>query len=207
VPQRGPHRRHLRGQGVACLRLGIGGEVLVADNGSTDGSRDIAVAEGARVVPVPQRGYGAALLGGIEAARGRYVIMGDADQSYDFTNLGPFIDRLCAATSFMGNRLRAASSLAMPWLHRYVGNPALSGILNLFFRSGWRRPLRLRLPQGQLSASRPHDAGDGVRRNGRQGVPAKQKMSSADDPLSRWRDRPPHLCSFRDGWRHRAFCR
>src|SRR5262249_38082439 len=197
---------------VACLRqLGVRGEVIVADNGSTDGSQQIAEARGARVVPVERRGYGAALQGGIAAARGRYVIMGDADDSYDFTNLGPFVERLRAGDELvMGNRFKGGIKPdAMPWLHRYVGNPVLTGVLNLFFRSPIRdahcglpasgRDAYLRLglpPRGMEFAS------EMVVRACLQ----RQRISEVPVVLPPdGRDRPPHLRSFRDGWRHLRF--
>src|SRR4051794_4449329 len=123
---------------VAALEeMGVHGEVIVADNGSTDGSPEIARAHGARVVPVPRRGYGSALQAGIAAARGRYVIMGDADDSYDFSRLEPFVERLREGYDLvMGNRFKGGVlSGAMPWHHRYIGNPILTGLLNLFYRS------------------------------------------------------------------------
>ena len=130
---------------VTCVRKaraflesrGISGEVLVADNGSTDGSQTLAETAGAVVVPVPERGYGSALAGGIKAARGRFVIMGDADDSYDFTALDPFVERLRAGEDLvMGNRfVGGISSGAMPVLHRFLGNPFLSFLGRLFFRS------------------------------------------------------------------------
>src|SRR5437762_647577 len=121
----------------ALQTLGVKGEVIVADNGSSDGSPGIARDHGARVVPVERRGYGSALQAGIAAARGRYIIMGDADESYDFSQLEPFVKQLRAGDDLvMGNRFRGGIRPgAMPWLHRYVGNPVLTGILNLFFRS------------------------------------------------------------------------
>ena len=113
----------------------IPGEVLIADNGSTDGSREIAEKLGARVVPVADRGYGAAVIGGIRAATGRYVIMGDADNSYDFFSLMPFIERLRdGADLVVGNRFKGGIVPgAMPLLHRYLGTPLLSWIGRLFF--------------------------------------------------------------------------
>jgi glycosyltransferase involved in cell wall biosynthesis len=122
----------------ACLeKLGVRGEVIVADNGSSDGSPRLAAEAGARVVSVPSRGYGNALMGGIAAARGRYVIIGDADDSYDFSALGPFIEKLNDGQDLvMGNRFRGGIQPgAMPWLHRYLGNPVLTGLGRLFFGS------------------------------------------------------------------------
>ena len=117
-------------------RTGISGEVLISDNGSTDGSQQIAAGLGARVSHAPRRGYGAALINGIEQARGQYVIMADADDSYDFEHLEPFVERLRAGADLvMGNRFQGGIAPgAMPPLHRYLGNPVLSGIGQLFFR-------------------------------------------------------------------------
>src|SRR5690606_17335161 len=116
-------------------RTSIAGEIVIADNGSTDGSQDIARGLGARVVTVPERGYGAALAGGIQAARGRFVIMGDADDSYDFASLDAFIAELRdGADLVMGNRFAGGIEPgAMPWHHRYIGNPVLSAVGRLFF--------------------------------------------------------------------------
>src|SRR5487761_260567 len=123
---------------LACLAAnGIDGEVVVADNGSTDGSQWLAREAGARVVVVPEGGYGNALMGGIAAARGRYIIMGDSDDSYDFTALMPFVERLRAGADLvLGNRFRGGIAPgAMRPLHRYLGNPVLSFIGRLFFHS------------------------------------------------------------------------
>ena len=126
----------IRNARSAIARLGIAGEVLVADNGSTDGSFEIAISEGARAVHVPQRGYGAALRYGIEAARGRYVLMADADDSYALEELGPFVAALRdGADLVMGNRFRGGIEPgAMPPLHRWLGNPVLSWLGRRFFR-------------------------------------------------------------------------
>lgn len=121
----------------ALRRLEIEGEIIVADNGSTDGSIQIAERLGARVVPVAEKGYGAALLGGIAAARGRFVIMGDADATYDFEAIEPFVERLRAGYDLvMGNRFAGGiADGAMPWKNRWIGNPVLTGLGRLFFRS------------------------------------------------------------------------
>jgi glycosyltransferase involved in cell wall biosynthesis len=196
---------------AALEQLGVCGEVVVADNGSTDGSQDIARAHGARVVDVDRRGYGSALQGGIAAARGRYIIMGDADDSYDFSNLEPFIRQLCQGDDLvMGNRFRGGIRPgAMPWLHRYVGNPILTGILNLFFQTpirdahcGLRAFRRDAYEQLALRTSGMEFASEMV-------VKARlheQKISEVPIVLHPdGRDRPPHLRSFRDGWRHLRF--
>ncbi len=196
----------------ACLvRLGVHGEVVVADNGSSDGSQEIARQHGARVVPVARKGYGSALQGGIDAARGKYVIMGDADDSYDFNELEPFIQRLRQGDELvMGNRFKGGIKPgAMPWLHRYVGNPVLSGILNLFFKTpigdahcglrGFRKDsyerLRLTTPGMEFASEMVVKASL-----------LRQKISEVPITLHPdGRDRPPHLRSFRDGWRHLRF--
>ena len=115
----------------------LAGEVIIADNGSDDGSQEIARRLNARVIDVPAKGYGSALKGGIDAAKGKYIIMGDADDSYDFSNLNPFIAKLRNGYDLvMGNRFRGGiESGAMPFLHRYLGNPVLTGIGKLLFNS------------------------------------------------------------------------
>src|ERR1700733_11375908 len=123
---------------LAALKdAGIRGEVIVADNGSTDGSVEIAQAEGARVVNIEEKGYGSALKGGILASFGEYVLMADSDDSYDFTHIPRFVEQLRAGSDLaMGNRFRGGiEDKAMPFLHRYLGNPALTGIGKLFFGS------------------------------------------------------------------------
>lgn len=192
-------------------RSGISGEVLVADNGSTDGSQRLAERCGARVVPVQARGYGAALQGGIRAANGRFIIMGDGDDSYDFTALDPFVEELRAGAELvMGNRfLGGIQPNAMPPLHKYLGNPVLTGIGRLFFKSpcgdfhcglrGFRRDSILSLG---LTSTGMEFASEMV-------VKATlRKLRIAEVPTTLAKDgrsRPPHLRSWRDGWRHLRF--
>ena len=190
---------------------GISAEILVADNGSTDGSREIAAAEGARLVPVPVRGYGAALLGGIEAARGRYIIMGDADDSYDFTNLGAFVEALRdGADLVMGNRFKGGvANDAMPFSHRYIGNPVLSWLGRLFFKipigdfhCGLRAFRTDRVRTLGLSTLGMEFASEMVVRSALAGY----KLVEVPTTLSKdGRSRPPHLRTWRDGWRHLRF--
>lgn len=204
---------------AACIRKaqgylrdsGVRGEVLVADNGSTDGSRQIANALGARIVAVEERGYGAALIGGIAAARGRYVVMGDADDSYDFAALAPFLDALRdGGRLVMGNRFRGGIAPgAMPVLHRYIGNPVLSFLGRRFFRSaigdfhcGLRgfdrdaiRALGLRSPGMEFASEMVVKA-----------VMHRLDVREVPTTLSPdGRSRPPHLRTWRDGWRHLRF--
>ena len=189
----------------------IDGEVVVADNGSTDGSRQLAADAGARVVPIPERGYGNALMGGIIAARGEYVIMGDADDSYDFTNLMPFIIELRKGYDLvMGNRFKGGIAPgAMPPLHKYLGNPVLSFIGRLFFPSaigdfhcglrGFRRDSAIALG---LQATGMEFASEMVVK----ATLAKQKVTEVPTTLVKdGRSRKPHLRSFSDGWRHLRF--
>jgi glycosyltransferase involved in cell wall biosynthesis len=191
--------------------LGIDGEVVVADNGSTDGSQDIARAEGARVVDVPIRGYGAALTAGIADARGEFVIMGDADDSYDLSNLGPFVEALRGGADLvMGNRFAGGiESGAMPALHRYLGNPVLTAIGRVLFRSpvkdfhcglrGFRRQAILDL---DLRTTGMEFASEMV-------VKATlNKLNIVEVPTTLspdGRSRRPHLRTWSDGWRHFRF--
>jgi Glycosyl transferase family 2 len=190
---------------------GVLGEVVVADNGSTDGSQALARAMGARVVTVPQPGYGSALMGGILAARGRYVIMGDSDDSYDLSALMPFLGRLRAGADLvMGNRFHGGIAAgAMPPLHRYLGNPVLSFIGRLFFGSkigdfhcglrGFSRDSVLSL---DLQATGMEFASEIVVK----ATLAGQRVEEVATTLSQdGRSRPPHLRSWRDGWRHLRF--
>jgi glycosyltransferase involved in cell wall biosynthesis len=200
------------GKAMAFLHAnGIAGEVLIADNGSTDGSRDIAQSLGARVHPVEERGYGAALLGGMSAARGRYIIMGDADDSYDFSALTPFIDRLRAGADLvMGNRFKGGISPgAMPPLHRYLGNPVLSFLGRLFFNvptgdfhCGLRGFNRERFLSLDLRTTGMEFASEMVVR----AALASYRMEEVPTRLHPdGRSRPPHLRTWRDGWRHLRF--
>jgi glycosyltransferase involved in cell wall biosynthesis len=192
-------------------RTGIVGEVLVADNGSTDGSIEIAQAAGARVVRAPQRGYGAALQAGIAGAQGRFVIMGDCDESYDFSRLDGFVEHLRAgADVVMGNRFRGGIEPgAMPLLHRYLGNPVLSFIGRLFFRThigdfhcglrGFSREAVLGLG---LITTGMEFASELIAKAALAGL----RIDEVPTALHRdGRDRRPHLRTWRDGWRHLRF--
>ena len=189
----------------------IRGEILVADNGSTDGSREIAQGLGARVVSICERGYGAALIGGIEAAKGRFVIMGDADDSYDFSHLDGFVAKLREGYDLvMGNRFEGGIEPgAMPALHRWLGNPLLSFIGRIFFKAqlgdfhcglrgfntGAVRNLRLR-SRGMEFASEMV-----VRCR-----LARMRIAEVPTTLKKdGRSHPPHLRTWRDGWRHLRF--
>jgi glycosyltransferase involved in cell wall biosynthesis len=192
-------------------RSGIDGEVLVADNGSSDGSPELAREAGARVVRIERKGYGSALLGGIDAAGGRFVIMADADDSYDFSRLDEFVDGLRAGnTMVIGHRFRGGIRPgAMPMLHRYVGNPLLSFAGRLFFSSGVGdfhcglrgvdRAAALRLG---LSAPGMEFASEMIVK----ATLAGWRIAEVPTVLSPdGRSRPPHLRSWRDGWRHLRF--
>jgi glycosyltransferase involved in cell wall biosynthesis len=190
---------------------GISGEVLIADNGSTDGSQQLAEAEGARVVDITDKGYGNALMGGIVAAHGKYIIMGDADDSYDFTNLMPFVDELRkGADMVMGNRFKGGIAPgAMPPLHRYLGNPVLSFVGRLFFRShigdfhcGLRGFSRDSVMSLGLQATGMEFASEMVVK----ATLAGQHITEVPTTLAKdGRSRAPHLHTWRDGWRHLRF--
>ncbi|MEP6942878.1 MAG: glycosyltransferase family 2 protein [Betaproteobacteria bacterium] len=192
-------------------RAGLRGEVLVADNGSRDGSQSLAAAAGARVIAVPIRGYGAAITAGIESARGIYVIVGDADDSYDFSRLDPFLSALREGSDLViGNRFQGGiARAAMPALHRYLGNPVLSFMGRLFFSipigdfhcglRGLRREAFIALG---LSATGMEFASEMIVK----AKLAKLRISEVPTTLSRdGRSRAPHLRTWRDGWRHLRF--
>ncbi len=192
-------------------KANVSGEVIIADNGSTDGSQKIAEENGARVIPVPVKGYGAALIGGINGAQGKYIIMGDADDSYDFSSLSAFIEKLREGYELvMGNRFKGGiMPNAMPPLHKYLGNPVLSGIGRLFFKTpigdfhcglrGFSKEAILKL---DLHTSGMEFASEMV-------VKATlHKLKITEVPIILHKDgrsRPPHLRSWRDGWRHLRF--
>jgi glycosyltransferase involved in cell wall biosynthesis len=190
---------------------GLRGEVVVADNGSTDGSVEIAEKLGARVVRVEQRGYGAALRAGICASNGAFIIMGDADDSYDFGEVPRFVEMWRQGYDVvMGNRFRGEIKPgAMPWHHKYVGNPVLTSVLNLFFHAGigdshcgMRGFTRAVYDRLDLRSTGMEFASEFV-------IKAAQLGARITEiPITLWPDkrgRPPHLRSFRDGWRHLRF--
>jgi hypothetical protein len=196
---------------TSMRELGVAGEVVLADNGSTDGSQELARAAGARVVDVPARGYGAAIRGGIDAARGRYILMADADDSYALDDLGPFVDAMRAGNDLvMGNRFKGGIEPgAMPFLHKYLGNPVLSFVGRLFFkgdigdfhcgirafRADKARQLGLRTTGMEFASElvvRASVAGWQIAE-----VPTVLRPDG--------RSRPPHLRTWRDGWRHLKF--
>lgn len=189
----------------------IDGEIIIADNGSTDGSQQIAKDLNAKVINVPEKGYGSALRGGIEEANGTYIIMGDADDSYDFNNLMPYILKLREGNDLvMGNRFKGGIKKgAMPFLHRYLGNPVLSFIGRLFFKSkigdfhcglrGFSKDAYYRM---ELKTTGMEFASEMI-------VKASLKaMKIAEVPTilsPDGRSRPPHLNTWKDGWRHLRF--
>jgi glycosyltransferase involved in cell wall biosynthesis len=183
-------------------------EVIVSDNGSDDGSAEFAKGAGALVVYEPRRGYGSAYLAGFAAAAGDYIVMADADLTYDFADIPRFVDALDAGADLViGDRLKGIQPGAMPWLHRYVGNPALSGVLNLFFRTGvndahcgMRALRRATLPQLDLRTTGMEFASEMVVRAG------KERLHIAELPITYHpREGESKLSSFRDGWRHLRF--
>jgi glycosyltransferase involved in cell wall biosynthesis len=191
--------------------LGVEGEIVVADNGSTDGSQSIAEALGARVVPVPERGYGAALRTGIAAAEGRFVIMADADDSYALDDLGPFVEALRGGADLvMGNRFAGGIEPgAMPALHRYLGNPVLSWVGRLFFRvpindfhCGMRGFRRDRIMGLGLTTVGMEFASEMVVRSAINGLNITEVPTTLKPD---GRSRAPHLRTWRDGWRHLRF--
>jgi len=194
---------------LGALRDGaIDGEVLVVDNASEDDSAALAAAAGARVVSEPRRGYGSAYLAGFAAARGEYIVMADADLTYDFNEIPRFVAKLNdGAELVMGDRMDNIQPGAMPWLHRYIGNPLLSGLLNLFFRTGvndahcgMRALRRDVLPRLDLRTTGMEFASEMVIRA------SKEHLKIAEFPIEYHpRGGESKLSSFRDGWRHLRF--
>jgi glycosyltransferase involved in cell wall biosynthesis len=193
---------------AALDAAGIAGEVVVADNASDDGSAELAAAAGARVVHEPRRGYGSAYLAGFAAARGEYIVMLDADMTYPFKDIPRFVEELRAGAQLvMGDRMDNIEPGAMHWMHRYIGNPLLSGTLNLFFRTGvrdahcgmrgFRRDI---LPQLDLRATGMEFASEMVIRA------SKEKLDIREFPIAYApRGGESKLSRFRDGWRHLRF--
>jgi glycosyltransferase involved in cell wall biosynthesis len=197
----------------ACLddlraRRGLTGEIVIADNGSTDGSAAVALSLGARVEPVAEKGYGAALRGGMTAARGRFLVMGDADGSYDFRQAAALVEALLdGADLAMGSRFKGVIKPgAMPWKNRYFGNPVLTGILNLLFSTrvsdahcGLRALTRACFDRLNLGGAGMEFASEMVIKAALKGERIVERPVTLSPDL---RDRPPHLRPWRDGWRH-----
>src|SRR2546425_12300097 len=191
--------------------LGVAGEIIVADNGSTDGSQMLAAEAGARVISVQAKGYGSAIRGGIAAARGKYISVGDADDSYDFSNLGPFVTKLRDGYDLvMGNRFQGGiEPNAMPLLHKYLGNPVLTTTGRLLFRSpcsdfhcGLRGFRKAAIERLDLRTMGMEFASEMVVK----ATLYNLKIAEVPTTLSRdGRTRKPHLRSWRDGWRHLRF--
>jgi len=199
---------------AGLLAAGVEGEILIADNGSTDGSPSLAIAHGARVVPVPQRGYGHALRAGLEDARGHYIIMGDADRSYDFSQISPFLEKLRSGSDLvMGCRMPSGGGTiiagAMPWKHRWIGNPILTLIGRVLFRCpshdfhcGLRALSKEAFTKLDLRTGGMEFASEMVIKASLRGL----RISEVPITLHKdGRSRPPHLRSWRDGWRHLRF--
>ncbi|MBP6180263.1 MAG: glycosyltransferase family 2 protein, partial [Anaerolineales bacterium] len=192
-------------------QYGVSGEVILADNGSTDGSVEIASKAGAVITHVEQKGYGMALRGGFASARGKYIIMADSDDSYDLENLMPFVEKLREGYDLvMGNRFKGGIKKgAMPWHHRYIGNPVLSFLGKLFFKTpandfhcGLRGFTKDAIEKMNLQTTGMELASEIVIKSSIMGM----KTCEVPTTLSPdGRDRPPHLRSFRDGWRHLRF--
>lgn len=195
---------------LALLRteLGMSGEIVIADNGSTDGSQALATELGARVVPIAQRGYGAALIGGCRAAAGRYIVMGDCDGSYNFVEGVAMVAKLDEGYDVcMGNRFKGGIAPgAMPWKNRHIGNPGLTGVLNLFFRTGIRDAHCGLRAISKDAFDRLGLSGSGMEFASEMVIKAaliKLRMTEVPATLSvDLRDRAPHLRPWRDGWRH-----
>ncbi len=192
----------------AIVRMGVHGEVVVADNNSEDDSARLAEQAGARVVVERRRGYGSAYLAGFAASRGRYIVMADADLTYDFDEIPRFVAALEeGAEMVIGDRMDNIQPGAMPWLHQYIGNPILTGLLNLFFRTGisdahcGMRALRREvLPRLDLRTTGMEFASEMVIRA------SKEKLKIAEFPIEYHpRGGESKLSSFRDGWRHLRF--
>ena len=193
---------------IMAEKFGLSGEIVIADNGSTDGSQRLAEKLGARVVPVAARGYGAALSGGFTGAYGRYLIMGDADGSYDFRDAVAMVEKLVAGAEFcMGSRFKGGIAPgAMPWKNRYIGNPVLTGVLNLLFHSGiddahcgLRALTKTCFEKLELSGQGMEFASEMVIKATLKGVRIAEVPATLSPDL---RNRPPHLRPWRDGWRH-----
>jgi hypothetical protein len=192
-------------------RSGVSGEIVIGDNGSTDGSQQIAARLGARVIPISIRGYGAALYGAITAARGRYCVMGDSDMSYDFESLDGFVEKLRAGYDLvMGNRFKGGIERgAMPWKNRYIGNPVLSCIGKILFHAkvgdfhcGLRGFSKAAFQQMDLRTTGMEFASEMVIKAELMGL----RMTEVPTTLRKdGRSRPPHLLPYRDGWRHLRF--
>lgn len=187
---------------------GLTGEIVVADNGSTDGSQTLATSLGARIVAVQRRGYGAALIGGCEGAYGRYLLMGDADGSYNFTEGAAMIERLLnGADLCIGSRFKGGIAPgAMPWKNRYIGNPALTGVLNLFFGTriddahcGLRAITKAAFQQCKLTSTGMEFASEMIIKASLKRLRIDQAPATLSPDL---RQRAPHLRPWRDGWRH-----
>ena len=205
--------RHCIGNALEALarmriELDLSGEIVIADNGSTDGSQALATELGARVVPVAAKGYGAALIGGCRGAWGRYIVMGDCDGSYNFTEGVAMVAELeKGADVCMGNRFRGGIAPgAMPWKNRHIGNPALTGILNLFFRTGMgdahcglRALTKDAFDRLKLTGSGMEFASEMVIKASLLDLRMVEVAATLSPDL---RDREPHLRPWRDGWRH-----